>query len=202
MFPRQILLAMLAALSVAVPTNSRPQASQRPAIVPPSFSTVRPLEPGPAVDPRDLTELSALPVDFGVEHPLLIEITVFRQEPLPESERHSNDPSGSRVDTWSVRLATDGTTSGGGYSGSLFAGEFQGWGPGAPLSPDSLAKVKSLIAILPDDHGLVPPRNHKVQVEIATNHGTEKRTYDAANLPGALLEIFRLTDTHFTPPPK
>lgn len=202
MVPRQFLPAMLVAWCIALPFNSQAQASQRPAIVPPSFSIVKPLELGPAVDPRDRIELSALPVDFGVEHPLLIEIVVFQHEPLPESERDPNDPSRSRVDTWSVRLATDGTPSGGGYSGYLFAGEFQSWGPGVPLSPDSLAKVKSLIATLPRDRGVVPPRNHKVEVEMATSHGTEKRMYDAANLPEAVLEIFRLTGTHFPPPPR
>jgi hypothetical protein len=196
---RQFLLILLAASIIAPPVSAHAQASARPQIVPPALSTIQPLEVGPPPGAKDEIELSPTPVDYAVEHPLLMEITVFQQEPLPASERHSNDSSSARIYTWSVRLATDGTPSGSGYSGYVSVGEFQGWGPGTPLSADSLAKVKSLIATLPEDHGRIQPRNHKVQVEIATHHGTEKRMYDAANLPEALLEIFRLTDTNFTP---
>jgi hypothetical protein len=173
--------------------------------VPSTYSahgTIRASITGPKLEYcGDEIELSPMPGDFATEHPLLIEITVFQKEPSPQSESHPTGRPDDMIDTWSVRIAKDGTPSGSGYVGSLSMGEFQGWGPGAPLSADSLAKVKSLIATLPNDPGRAPPRNHKVQVIIATSHGTEKRIYDAANLPEALLEIFRMTNTQFTPPP-
>ena len=196
---RQFLLILLAGSIVVPVAPAHAQTSAKPEIVLPPLKTVQPLQVGPPRDPKDEIELSPTPVDQTVEHPLLIEITIFEHEPLPERERHSTDPSDSRIDTHSVRIATDGVLTGGGYWGYTFAGEFGGWRGGPPLSADSLAKVKSLIPALPPDHGRIPPRNHKVQVEIATHHGTEKRMYDAANLPEALLEIFRLTDALFTP---
>lgn len=199
MFRRQTLLIVLATSIIAPPARAPAQASAKPQVVLPPLHTIQPLEVGPPPGPKDEIELSPAPLDQEVEHPLLIEITIFQQEPAPEGEGHSTDPSNGRIYTRSVRIATDGILTGGGYSGSRYVGEFQGWGGGPPLSRDSLAQVKSLIAALPPDHGRIPPRNRKVQVEIATRHGTETRMYDAANLPEAVLEIFRLTDTNFTP---
>jgi hypothetical protein len=67
------------------------------------------------------------------------------------------------------------------------------------IPADTFAKIKQLVASLPDDCRCVPPRNHKVAVSL---DGTQVRMYDAANLPKALLEILRLTDSDFTPIPK
>ena len=187
-FPRILLAA-----SIVAPIHA--QTSAKPQVVLPPLHTIQPLEVGPPRKAQDEDELSPTPVDQEAEHPLLMEITIFEHEPVREEMGHSTNPSDSRIDTRSVRIATDGVLTGGGYSGYTFVGEFQGWSGGRPLSPDSLAKVKSLIAALPPDHGRILPRNHKVQVEIATHDGTEKRMYDAANLPEPLLEIFRLTDT-------
>ncbi|MGA7522075.1 MAG: hypothetical protein WBW84_06310 [Acidobacteriaceae bacterium] len=201
MFRGRFLLILLAVSVTAPPAPAHAQASATPQIVLPPLHTIQPLEVGPPRGPQDEIELSPTPVDQEVEHPLLVEITIFEREPAPEGEGHSTNPADGRIYTRSVRIATDGTLTGGGYSGDVFAGEFQGWS-GGRLSVDSLAKVKFLIAALPPDHGRMPPRNHKVQVAIAAPHGTETRMYDADNLPEAVLEIFHLTDMHFTPPPR
>ncbi|HEX4037961.1 MAG TPA: hypothetical protein VHX37_07880 [Acidobacteriaceae bacterium] len=200
MFPLQFLLILLAATTIPAAAQTPAQTAAVPRVVPPPFSTVQPLPLGPALDPAGPTQISPLPVDYGVEHPLLLQITVFREEPAPEKERRSYDPSTSRFFEWSTRVSTDGTRSGSASWGYLSGGaEFAGPGGATPVPKDVFAKIKSLLAALPDVHGRLPPRNHKVQVEIATPAGTETRMYDAANLPEPLLEIFRLTESNFTP---
>ncbi len=200
-FRGQFLIALLAASILAFPMHAPAQASSKPRIVPPPVS-VRPLEVGPAVDPRDQIELSPMPVDYEVEHPLLVGITVFKEEPLPSDQIHGSDPSSRRYYNWIIYVSTDGTL-----------GSTAWWGDkntsnGGPLSSatripeDSFKRIKALVATLPPDDGRIPPRNHKIEVEIATPHGTVKRMYDASSPPDGLLEVFRLTDSNFTPLPK
>jgi hypothetical protein len=100
-------------------------------------------------------------------------------------------------------VSTDGTTGSTAWWG--YADETSNGGPlsGANRIPqDSFSKIKALVATLPSDDGRIPRRNHKIEVEIATPHGTIKRMYDASSPPDGLLEIFKLTDSHFTPLPK
>ena len=200
MFPRQFLLIPLAVSTISVAAQTPTPAPTKPKVVSPHVSTVEPLEIGPAVDPRDHIELFPLPLDYGVEHPLLVSVTVFKVEPLPKDQVRGDDPSSLRYYTAITRVSTDGTVGTGawwGYSGI----DGNGSGPidATPIPADSFARIRVLVATLPDGHGCVPPRNHKVQVEIATSDGTQERIYDAANLPEALLEILRLTHSHFTP---
>lgn len=203
MFPWQFLLIPLAVSTISVVAQTPTPAPTKPKVLSPPFSTVEPLEIGPAEDPRDQIELSPLPLEYDVEHPLLVSVTVFKVEPLPRDQVRGHDPSSLRFYTAITRVSTDGTVGKGawwGYSGI----DGSGFGPtdATPIPADSFARIRVLVATLPDGHGCVPPRNHKVQVEVATSDGTKERMYDAANLPEALLEILRLTHSDFTPIPK
>jgi hypothetical protein len=200
MFSQQFLLTLLAAGTLAVSAQAPIQTSAKPEVVPPPISTVRPLALGPALDPAGPRQLSPLPVDYGVEHPLLICITIFKEEPLERNQVHGDDPSSLRYYNSITRVSTDGTqgrSAWWGYSGI----DQNGSGPidATAIPADTFAKIKRLVASLPDDCGCVPPRNHKVAVSL---DGAQVRMYDAANLPKALLEILRLTDSDFTPIPK
>lgn len=196
----QILLILLAACTLATPPQVPAQAPAKPDIVPPPLSTIMPLKIGPARDPRDQIELSPLsPMLDDVEHPLLFEIAIFKIEPLPQSQTRGHDPLSSSYYTSYTGVSTDGTVGYGDVSGDRWFRRGMGPTGATPIPPDLFAKIKSLLSSLPDDRGRVPPRNHKVQIEIATPTGTRKRMYDEANLPEAMLEILWLTGSNFTP---
>ncbi len=199
---RQFLLMLLAARIMAPPTPAHAQTSAKAQIVLPPLSTVQPLEVGPPLGSKDEIELSPTPapVDYEVEHPLLVRITIFKEEPLPSDQIHGTDLSSQRYYNWMIYVSTDGTTGSTAWWG--YADRTSNGGPlysATRIPRDSFTRIKALIASLPEDDGRIPPRNHKVQVEVATPNGIRTRTYDAANLPEDLLEIFRLTDTVFTP---
>lgn len=188
---------------VALPALTQAQASAKPQVVPPPLSTVQPLEVGPSPGPKDVIELSPMPADYEVEHPLLVCITVFKEEPLPADQSHGNDPSSRRYYKWIIYVSSDGTTGSTAWWG--YADQDSNGGPlsdAIRIPQDSFTKIKTLVATLPGDDGRIPPRNHKIEVEIATPHGPIRRMYDASSPPDGLLEIFRLTDSSFTPLPK
>jgi WD40 repeat protein len=126
----------------------------------------------------------------NVERPLLVEITVPRVGSLAEGQ--SRQIASFYLNVWSIRVSTDGTETYATWSAGPGFGRKTGGFP-SPMGRDSYSKIESLVAALPEDHGPIPPRNRDVQVEITTSNGSEKRTYDAANLPEALLEIVALT---------
>lgn len=122
----------------------------------------------------------------------MVEITVFEAEPEPPS-KPDRLPTG-HFHTWGIYIAKDGT-----ISDSDWWGEEYGLGEGSPISiftridPGIFKQIQSLVAQLPEDHGIVPPRNHRVKVTVTTPAGPVERTYDVNSLPPPLLEIFRLT---------
>ncbi|HEX4006081.1 MAG TPA: hypothetical protein VHX60_07885 [Acidobacteriaceae bacterium] len=69
------------------------------------------------------------------------------------------------------------------------------------LRPEDYRRIQALVVLLPDDLGIIPPRNHKVSVEVLTSTGSLSRTYDVSHLPPPLLEIFKLVGFQLPAPP-
>lgn len=145
----------------------------------------------PPVDWNARASPPVLTGDPETDHPPLLEISVFEEEPQPPA-KPDGMPTG-QFHTWGIYIAKDGTISGSDWWGWGGAGSGSPISIFTPIAPGIFQQIQVLVAQLPDDHGIVPPRNHKVKVTVATPAGPVERMYDVNSLPPPLLEILRLT---------
>ena len=68
-------------------------------------------------------------------------------------------------------------------------------GSGGRIPADKLALIDQIISRLPDDHGVLPPRNRRLVVQAANKPENLVRVFDLANPPPDICELMRILHT-------
>lgn len=151
-------------------------------------------QPGPPVDWNARLELSPLG-GRASDGPVKLQVCYVKQESVPDSASFGDRKF------MDLGFSVDGAgTVSSSASWGIFddSVEFGGGGDYA-LLPEVYDRIRTLAGQLPDDKGIVPPRNHKISVQVFTAAKSFQATYDASGVPGPLLEIFRLAKFDFKP---
>jgi len=68
-------------------------------------------------------------------------------------------------------------------------------GSGGRIPADKLALIDQIISRLPDDHGVLPPRNRRLVVQAANKPENLVRVFDLANPPPDICDLMRILHT-------
>ena len=108
-----------------------------------------------------------------------------------KADKRARNPFGNFVSRYISSVSANGAVSG--MSISEFSAR---GGGGGTIAPAEFKRLKELLTKLPDDGSRLPPAGRRMLIQAAGGPRPTVRVYDLANLPGEVLDVLRLSESH------